>query len=189
VTGVDLSAENVERAGKAAEARNLSDRVRFPVADAESLPFTNQCFDALLCECAFCTFPSKSVAASEFARVLVCCGRLGLSDLTRSQQLPPQLDTLMAWIACIADALPVECYHDILQSAGFRILNTEAHRNALEKMVRQIRTRLLAFDIARGLKKISAPSFDLTSAKQMAMAAQDAIRAGRLGYVIITATI
>lgn len=189
VTGVDLSAENVERAGKAAEARSLSDRVRFQVADAESLPFTDRCFDALLCECAFCTFPSKSVAASEFARVLNPGGRLGLSDLTRSQQLPPELNTLMAWVACIADALPVENYHALLQTAGFRILTTEPHREALENMVRQIRTRLLAFEIARGLKKVLVPAVDLTAAKQMALAAQDAIRADRLGYVIVTATI
>ncbi|MGC8550845.1 MAG: hypothetical protein ACP5M4_14235 [Acidobacteriaceae bacterium] len=56
-------------------------------------------------------------------------------------------------------------------------------------MVRKIRTRLVAFEIARRLKKISAPEFDLPAAKQMAVAAQDAIREGRLGYVIITATI
>ena len=56
-------------------------------------------------------------------------------------------------------------------------------------MVRQIRTRLLAFEIARGLEKITAAKFDLFAAKQMTVSAQDPIHQGPLGYVIITATI
>ena len=189
VTGIDLSAENVARANAAAQSRNLADRVQFQAADAESLPFPNASYDALLCECAFCTFPSKTTAASEFARVLRPGGKLGLSDLTRAPQLPDELQTLMAWIACIADAQPLDQYHSILQAAGFSLTLTEPHDSALSDMVRQIRTRLLAFEIARGLRKISVPNFDLTAAKQMAAAAQDAIHQGRLGYVIMSATI
>lgn len=189
VIGIDLSAENVARANTAAQSRGLADRVQFQNADAESLPFPNASFDALLCECAFCTFPSKATAASEFTRVLQHGGKLGLSDLTRAPQLPEELQTLMAWIACIADAQPVDQYRSILQAAGFTLDLTEPHDSALTEMVRQIRTRLLAFEIARGLGKISVPGFDLTAAKQMATAAQDAIAQGRLGYVIMTATI
>ncbi len=189
VTGVDLSAENVDRANTAAQSSGLADRVHFQVADAESLPFPDASFDALLCECAFCTFPAKTVAASEFARVLRPGGKLGISDLTRAPQLPEELQTLMAWVACIADAQPLDQYHSLLQAAGFTLAVTEPHDSALDDMVRQIRTRLLAFEIARALKKISAPNFDLAAAKQMTLAAQDAVRQGRLGYVIITATI
>ena len=38
----------------------------------------------MICECAFCTFPDKRAAASEFARVLKPGGKVGLSDLTRA---------------------------------------------------------------------------------------------------------
>ncbi len=188
VTAIDLSQENVERATAAAQARGHAARVRFQTADAESLPFPEASFDALLCECAFCTFPSKQTAAAEFFRVLRPAGRLGLSDLTRTPQLPQELETLMGWVACIADAQPIEEYHSVLESAGLTPVVTEPHNNALDDMVRQIRTRLLAVELARGLKKISLPGIDLTAAKQMAVAAQEAIRQGRLGYVIITAT-
>jgi hypothetical protein len=34
-------------------------------------------------------------------------GQVGLSDLTRGSVLPKELDGLLAWIACIADAQPV----------------------------------------------------------------------------------
>jgi ubiquinone/menaquinone biosynthesis C-methylase UbiE len=64
----------------------------------------------VICECAFCTFRDKSAAASEFARVLKPGGKVGLSDLTRSGILPAELDGLLAWVACIADARPISEY-------------------------------------------------------------------------------
>jgi SAM-dependent methyltransferase len=70
VDGVDLGAKNLARASAAAEAAGLAGRVRFRPGDAERLPFPDQTFDAVVCECAFCTFPAKETAAAEFARVL-----------------------------------------------------------------------------------------------------------------------
>ena len=62
--------------------------------------------DAIICECAFCTFPDKQAAANEFARVLKPGGRVGLSDITREPGPAGELVDLMAWVACLADAGP-----------------------------------------------------------------------------------
>ena len=91
----------------------------------------SQSFDAIICECAFCTFPDKPAAADEFARVLRGGGQVGLSDLTRGPVLPKELDGMLAWIACIADAQPVETYVQYLYAAGFRVEATELHDEAL----------------------------------------------------------
>jgi len=88
VVGVDLGAANVRDATAAAARAGLGGRVRFARGDAERLPFDDASFDAVLCECAFCTFPDKRAAASEFARVLRPGGRVGLSDLTRVGAVP-----------------------------------------------------------------------------------------------------
>jgi len=87
VVGVDYSARSVEDGIVASVNVGVSDRVRFKRGDAETLPFGDAEFDAVICECAFCTFPDKCAAASEFARVLKPSGRVGLSDLTRSGPL------------------------------------------------------------------------------------------------------
>lgn len=187
VTGVDLSEENVRLATAEASQRGLARQISFQLGDAERLPFGDKTFDAIICECAFCTFPSKPVAAQEFFRVLKPGGQLGLSDLTRTEKTPPGLEGLLSWIACIGDALPAERYVAILQHAGFEVHNIEDHNDALVDMVRQIQAKLLGAEIMAGLKKIDLPGVDFAAGKQFAQAALQAARDGALGYVLIPA--
>jgi arsenite methyltransferase len=84
--GIDYGGKNVEEAVRNADDMGLSERVFFRQGDAECLPFADGSFDAIVCECAFCTFPNKQAAANEFARVLRKGGRVGLSDLTRTER-------------------------------------------------------------------------------------------------------
>src|SRR5580700_972188 len=117
VVGVDFGPENVREANTRAKATQVAHLVSFVEGDAERLNFPEASFDAVICECAFCTFPDKRAAALEFARVLRPGGGAGLSDLTRSATLPPELTGLLAWVACIADARPVEEYAAYLRGA------------------------------------------------------------------------
>lgn len=187
VTGVDLSEENVRAATDAAHRRGLAQLVTFQLGDAERLPFADNSFNAIVCECAFCTFPSKQVAASEFHRVLKPGGLLGLSDLTRTEEALPDLGGLLAWIACIADALPVNRYTAILQAAGLHPKVVEDHGPSLTEMVRQIQGKLLGAEILSKLKKIELPGVDFATAKQFAGAAMVAARNNQLGYTLIVA--
>jgi ubiquinone/menaquinone biosynthesis C-methylase UbiE len=187
VTGVDLSEENVRLATAEASQRGLAGQINFQLGDAERLPFGDETFDAILCECAFCTFPSKPVAAQEFFRVLKPGGQLGLSDLTRTEATIPELEGLLSWIACVGDALPADRYVAILQQAGFEVPNIEDHNDSLVEMVRQIQAKLLGAEIVAGLKKIDLHGVDFTTGKQFAQAALQATRSGALGYVVIAA--
>jgi ubiquinone/menaquinone biosynthesis C-methylase UbiE len=185
VLGIDYSGQNVEEASATAATKGMDARVSFRTGDAERLPVAESSFDAIICECAFCTFPDKPAAAGELARVLRGGGQVGLSDLTRGPVLPKELDGLLAWIACIADAQPVETYVQYLRTAGFRVEATELHDEALLEMVNQIRMKLLGAEIMVGLKKLDLPDIDLSTAKQMAQAATTAIRQGTLGYAVV----
>ena len=129
------------------EQRQVDHLVSFVEGDAERLDFPDAGFDAVICECAFCTFPDKRAAASEFARVLRPGGRVGMSDLTRSGPLPQDLEGLLAWIACIADARPVEEYAGYLRGAGFDVTTIEPHNNALAEMARDVQGRLLGIEV------------------------------------------
>jgi ubiquinone/menaquinone biosynthesis C-methylase UbiE len=187
VVGVDYSGQNIADANQLASAKGLWSFVRFEHGDAESLPFPANSFDAIICECAYCTFPNKTDAAREFARVLRPGGRVGLSDLTRGPTLPKELESLLAWIACIADAQPVDTYADYLRSAAFELEKVELHDEALTEMVQQIRMKLLSAEVLVGLKKLALPNADFTSTKQMAQSALRAAQQGQLGYAVLIA--
>jgi ubiquinone/menaquinone biosynthesis C-methylase UbiE len=188
VVGIDYSGKNVEEAARNAQDRGLRDRVSFQRADAERLPFADGSFDAVICECAFCTFPDKAAAASEFTRVLRVGGQVGLSDLTRNGALAPELDGLLSWIACIADARPLATYVSLLSAAGLDVRVAEEHNAALTELVNQVRTRILAAEVMVGLKKLALPGFNFEDARNIAKSALRAIEEGRLGYAIVTAS-
>lgn len=105
VDGVDLGQSTIERARTATADAGLAAKVRFHLGDAERIPLPDSTCDAVVCECAFCTFPDKATAAAEFARVLRPGGRIGITDVTVAEGgLPVEMTTLAAWVACIADA-------------------------------------------------------------------------------------
>jgi len=188
VVGIDYGHDNVEAARWAAQVKGLDANVTFHSADAEQLPFSDCAFDAVICECAFCTFPNKAAAAREFSRVLRPGGVVGLSDLTRDGALPPELEGLMSWVACIADAQSPPNYAAFLSDAALTVSVTERHNDALAELVNQIRTRLLAAEVMAGLRKLVLPGFDFEAANTLVKFALAAIKEGKLGYVIITAS-
>jgi ubiquinone/menaquinone biosynthesis C-methylase UbiE len=187
VVGLDFSEENVTHGNTSALERTLNNRVRFQGGDSELLPFADSSFNAIICECAFCTFPNKPAAAREFFRVLKPGGQVGLSDITRVPDLPPDLNTLMAWVACIADAQSTDGYAEVLRNAGFHFVAIESHDEALREMVHQIRMRIFGLEIAIGLEKLKLPDVDLTTAKQLSASAFQAVSQRQLGYAIVTA--
>ncbi len=190
VVGVDFSGQIVEQASANAAEAGISQLVQFKQGDAERLPFEGGSFDALICECAFCTFPSKPQAASQFARVLRPGGRIGLSDLTRSAPLPPELDTLMAWVACIADAQPIEEYTSILSQAGFSMGPPELHDEALAELINEVRGKLLVAELMVNLKKLEVPDWiDFDQVGRLAQITAETVNQGQLGYALFSGEI
>ena len=187
VVGVDFGSQNVLEANSRAATAQIAHLVSFVQGDAERLDFPDADFDAVICECAFCTFPDKRAAASEFARVIRPGGQVGMSDLTRSAPLPDDLKGLLAWIACIADARPVEEYAGYLASAGFDVTTVEPHNSAVAEMAHDVQGRLLGIELMVKLKKLDLPGADFEQAKDLARAAVKAIQQGLLGYSLIVA--
>jgi arsenite methyltransferase len=188
VVGVDYSPVSASQARDAARQAGLGDRVWFLAGDAERLPFAEAGFDAVICECAFCTFPNKAVAAAELASVLRPGGWLGLADIVRRGPLPAGLDDLLAWIACVADARPPDEYVQYVEAAGLGVVTVEDHDQALMELVRAVRLRLTAAHVALRLQQLAPSSVDLARATDLARAAERAVAEGALGYTLIVAS-
>lgn len=187
VTGVDFGAQNVAESRARAATAGVADLASFVEGDAEDLNFPDGAFDAVICECAFCTFPDKHRAAAGFRRILRAGGQFGMSDLTRAVELPAELDGLLAWIACIADARPVDEYRNCLAEAGFEVTQVESHNGALADMARDVQARLLGAELMVKLRKLDLPGMEFDEARKMARAAMTAIQQGSLGYCLIVA--
>lgn len=186
VLGVDLSGANVDAATAQAHAAGVDDLVTFVVGDAESLGLDDDGgFDAVICECAFCTFPDKAKAARGFADALRPGGRVGISDLTRDGELPSELRGMLAWVACIADALPAAEYTAHLRDAGLRVDVIEPHDAALVDFVEAVRQKLTTASLLAQLGRIPLAPAEVEKAHVLARAALNAVRGGRLGYAIV----
>jgi arsenite methyltransferase len=185
VTGVDLSAASV--ASATAAAGDLPG-VRFQVGDAERLSMPAGGFDAVVCECAFCTFPDKPTAAAELARVLRPGGRVGITDVTAEpERLPPALSGLAARVACVADARPAAGYVALLTGAGLRVrAEVECHDGAMTRMIDQIEARLRLVAITSP-RRAAALGLDLDRAGEILAAARAAVADGVLGYALLVA--
>jgi len=186
VIGVDYSTANVAAARQAAEVSGVGARCTFVEGDAESLALEDHSVDAVVCECALCTFPNKPRAVAEFARVARPGGRVGITDVTSTGHLPG-LEDLLAWIACIADARSVDEYQGLLHGAAFHTDVIEDHSGALIRLIDTVRARLVIGTAVLSPAAVEAAGWDLRQAGAMAEAAVIAVRSGDLGYTLITA--
>lgn len=185
IVGVDAGALNIAEARRRAHDSGLDHLVSFELGDATRIDVADAAFDAVICECAFCTFADKRQAASEFARALRRGGAVGISDITCSGTLPAELQGLLAWIACIADALPSEGYASLLREAGLHVDVVEEHDDALHELIDAVRQRLLGAGL---LAAIGGSGVDVEDARRLAVAAVDAVNQGALGYAIVCAS-
>jgi hypothetical protein len=185
VEGVDLGDEMVAGANAKAAELDLDDGATFRVGDAERLPFEDGSVDALICECAFCTFPDKTTAAAEMARVLRPGGRVGITDVALDpERLDAELQSLAGWVACLADARPVSAYRSLLADAGLEVTVVEAHDEALARMIEQIDARLVAFRLAK-VPALEGVDFEL--ARERTALAARAVGEGIAGYTLLVA--
>ena len=84
IIGMDLSSGMLNIASK--RAAKLSMHVSLYLADAEVLPFSDQCFDTVVSTLSSCTFPNPARAFQEMARVCRTGGKILLLEHGRSDR-------------------------------------------------------------------------------------------------------
>ena len=120
VIGVDMTPEMLGRARDAASRRGVSQFVEFRRGFIEDLPVVDESVDALLSNCVINLSTEKSRVFREAYRVLVPGGRLAVSDICLSQQLPREVRQLEAgYVACVSGALLIDDYRRAIEEAGF----------------------------------------------------------------------
>jgi SAM-dependent methyltransferase len=135
--GIDMTEEMIDRArrnaAKAGDTRPL-ENVEFHLANIDAMPLADASADCVISNCVINLAPDKNAVFREIARVLKPGGRLAVSDIALKMQLPDELaGDLMAYVGCIAGAIPIDQYRAGLRSAGFaevEVIDTGADLNA-----------------------------------------------------------
>ena len=119
VIGVDMTPEMVSKARDNAEKGHYQN-VDFRLGEIESLPVADGSVDVIISNCVINLSPDKPRVFAEAYRVLKPGGRLALSDIVATAELPPAIRGNMAlYTGCMAGASLVSEFETMLHGAGF----------------------------------------------------------------------
>jgi arsenite methyltransferase len=134
---IELARRNAIKAGGGKAPAN----VEFHLALIDDLPLADKTADCVISNCVINLAADKHAVFREMARVLKPGGRLAVSDIALKKPLPPEISQeVLAYVGCIAGAIPIEEYRQGLLDAGFaavEIVDSRADLNVYSKIENQ----------------------------------------------------
>jgi arsenite methyltransferase len=119
VIGVDMTPDMVSKARTNAEQAG-HENVEFRLGEIENLPIADGAVDVIISNCVVNLSPDKSKVFQEAYRALKPGGRLAISDIVASAELPEEQQNDMAlFTGCMAGASLVAEVESMLKEAGF----------------------------------------------------------------------
>lgn len=117
--GLDMTEEMLELARRNAAEAGVSN-VEFLPGQIEAIPLPDASIDVVISNCVVNLSPDKQAVLTEAARVLVSGGRIGITDIVADEGLSTEERAERgSWAGCIAGALTVGEYEELLTVAGF----------------------------------------------------------------------
>lgn len=128
VIGVDMTPEMLEKARANARTGGLTN-VEFRLGEIENLPAADNSVDVIISNCVINLSPDKPRVFREAFRVLKPGGRIMISDLVLTKDLPDFLkDSIDAYISCLSGAIKKDEYLSSMTKAGFQDVTIQDER-------------------------------------------------------------
>ncbi len=119
VIGVDMTPEMINKARVNAQKGEF-DNVEFRLGEIENIPVGNNEADCIISNCVINLSPDKQKVFAEAYRILKPGGRLMVSDIVLTEELPDRVKkSVEAYVSCIAGAEMKNSYLGKLKNAGF----------------------------------------------------------------------
>ncbi|MEE9557798.1 MAG: arsenite methyltransferase [Candidatus Adiutricales bacterium] len=120
VIGVDMTAAMISLARKNV-TKMETNNVEFRLGEIENLPVADNTADIIMSNCVINLSPDKQSVYREAYRVLKPGGRLSISDVLATAQLPEKVRNDLALVgACIGGAATTEDVTEMIEQAGFQ---------------------------------------------------------------------
>jgi len=120
VIGIDMTQEMISKARQNAENNNFKN-VEFRLGEIENLPVADNTVDVIISNCVINLSPNKEQVFKETYRVLKSGGRLAISDIVLTAELPNKIkEDLGLYSACISGASYIKDLEQYMSSAGFK---------------------------------------------------------------------
>jgi SAM-dependent methyltransferase len=120
--GVDMTPAMLDKANRNAASLALNN-AEFRKGYLEEMPVENDSVDLVISNGVLNLCPDKPAVLAEAFRVLKPGGRLQISDIVVSREVPDDAKAdVTLWTGCIAGALSEKELHDMLADAGFAMV-------------------------------------------------------------------
>jgi SAM-dependent methyltransferase len=129
VWGLDMTPQMV-RLARANAAKVAAANVHFRLGEIEDMPFDTGHFDVIISNCVINLSVDKPQVFREAFRVLKPGGRLRVSDMVWTRDVPTaERGSIEEWAGCVAGALLLGEYEDAVRSAGFTDVSARYEEN------------------------------------------------------------
>ncbi len=123
VIGIDMTPTMISKARANAEKGKYT-QVEFRLGEIEHMPVADDTVDVIISNCVINLSPDKKQVFSEALRVLKPGGRLAISDVVASMELPDEMRADLAlYSGCMAGASLISELQQILEELGFEKIN------------------------------------------------------------------
>jgi len=166
VIGVDMTPEMIEKARENAKKGSYGN-VEFRLGEIENLPVADNFVDIVISNCVINLSPDKERVFSEAFRVLKPSGRLMISDIALTKELPDFIkNSIEAYIGCISGAIMRDKYIEAIKAAGFQEVGIIDETSfSIECMANVLTTEAIIEDLRIPSEEVKEVASSVTSIK------------------------
>ncbi len=119
VIGVDMTPEMIKKARRNALNAGVKN-VQFRLGEIEQLPVEDRSVDVVISNCVINLSPEKESVFREAFRVLKAGGRLAISDIVATAELPTEVkNDPVLMCGCMGGAVTIDRLKAVIEEAGF----------------------------------------------------------------------
>lgn len=132
IIGVDMTSDMISKARRNAE-KMATTNVEFRLGEIEHLPIADNTADIIMSNCVINLSPEKEAVYKDAFRVLKPGGRLAISDVLATAELPEEIKNDLALVAaCIGGAATIQETKEMLHSVGFQDIKVDTNKKSQE---------------------------------------------------------